>query len=463
MPNDLKLQQGQRMVLTPQLQQAIEVLGLSSAELLDEIHRVSDDNPFLEVTEPQAQEEHASPVQEPVRKPDAREIQSSDDAGGNPEGDFSAAHDSFGELNFSQASWGHSDANSDTSPLDWVETSETLQEHLEAQIPFLRAAPEVKEKVSYLVGELDENGLFEAPLEEIAETFARQTGTEPADPGTWQLALQELQSLDPAGIGVYSVAESLALQLKLLGESVPELPPRLISLAENALSGSLGALAHKDYAKLKNDAVQYAIPDILVTRKNGIWTASLNPASTPALSISPQLSELTGSAAKKSTAETPWREKAAQAKVFIRSVEQRYTTMLRVAQSIVNRQQEFFSSGEKALTPMVLKDIAADTGLHESTISRATNGKYLQSPAGIFELKYFFSSHVAAESGDTVSSKAIRSLIRALIAEEPPAKPLSDAKLSDLLKEKGYQVARRTVAKYREQEKILPASLRKKI
>lgn len=137
--------------------------------------------------------------------------------------------------------------------------------------------------------------------------------------------------------------------------------------------------------------------------------------------------------------------------------------MLRVAQSIVNRQQEFFSSGEKALTPMVLKDIAADTGLHESTISRATNGKYLQSPAGIFELKYFFSSHVAAESGDTVSSKAIRSLIRALIAEEPPAKPLSDAKLSDLLKEKGYQVARRTVAKYREQEKILPSSLRKKI
>ena len=251
-------------------------------------------------------------------------------------------------------------------------------------------------------------------------------------------------------------------------------------------------MAHKDYAKLKrtlactddelkavyriiqslnphpasdfkNDAVQYAIPDILVTRKNGIWTASLNPASTPALSISPQLSELTGSAAKKSTAETPWREKAAQAKVFIRSVEQRYTTMLRVAQSIVNRQQEFFSSGEKALTPMVLKDIAADTGLHESTISRATNGKYPQSPAGIFELKYFFSSHVAAESGDTVSSKAIRSLIRALIAEEPPAKPLSDAKLSDLLKEKGYQVARRTVAKYREQEKILPASLRKKI
>ena len=135
MPNDLKLQQGQRMVLTPQLQQAIEVLGLSSAELLDEIHRVSDDNPFLEVTEPQAQEEHADPVQEPVRKPDARVIQSSDDAGGNPEGDFSPAHDSFGELNFSQASWGHGDPNTDTSPLDWVETSETLQEHLEAPFP----------------------------------------------------------------------------------------------------------------------------------------------------------------------------------------------------------------------------------------------------------------------------------------------------------------------------------------
>lgn len=492
MPNDLKLQQGQRMVLTPQLQQAIEVLGLSSAELLDEIHRVSDDNPFLEVTEPQAQEEHADPVQEPVRKPDARVIQSSDDAGGNPEGDFSPAHDSFGELNFSQASWGHGDPNTDTSPLDWVETSETLQEHLEAQIPFLREPPEVKEKVSYLVGELDENGLFETPLEEMADSFARQTGSDPADFGAWHRALLALQSLDPAGIGVYSVSESLALQLKLLGESVPDLPPRPISLAETALTGSLGALAHKDYAKLKrtlsctddelksvyriiqslnphpasdfkNDAVQYAVPDILVTRKNGVWTAALNPASTPALSLNPQLADLASSAAKKSPAETPWREKAAQAKVFIRSVEQRYSTMLRVAQSIVNRQQAFFSSGEKALTPMVLKDIAADTGLHESTISRATNGKYLQSPAGIFELKYFFSSHVAAESGDAVSSKAIRSLIRALIAEEPAAKPLSDAKLSELLKEKGYQVARRTVAKYREQEKILPASLRKKI
>ena len=373
-----------------------------------------------------------------------------------------------------------------------LETSETLQEHLEAQIPFLREPPEVKEKVSYLVGELDENGLFETPLEEMADSFARQTGSDPADFGAWHRALLALQSLDPAGIGVYSVSESLALQLKLLGESVPDLPPRLISLAETALTGSLGALAHKDYAKLKrtlsctddelksvyriiqslnphpasdfkNDAVQYAVPDILVTRKNGVWTAALNPASTPALSLNPQLADLASSAAKKSPAETPWREKAAQAKVFIRSVEQRYSTMLRVAQSIVNRQQAFFSSGEKALTPMVLKDIAADTGLHESTISRATNGKYLQSPAGIFELKYFFSSHVAAESGDAVSSKAIRSLTRALIAEEPAAKPLSDAKLSELLKEKGYQVARRTVAKYRVQEKILPASLRKKI
>lgn len=498
MPNSLRLQQSQRMALTPQLQQAIEILGASAAELTEEIHRAVDENPFLELKEQQGDPvspEHALPEVSPWKGSEPGETaeggpENSDNAFPGTPGASGAEHENFQELDFGNRSWGTPGGEGETTPIDWASGEETLQEHLAGQVPYLRADEQAKCRVMLLIGDLDEDGFLETPLEELAALGAVEgTGGTPSE---WREAQVLLQSLDPAGTGVYSMQESLAAQLALLEAEAPDSERRLYRLAERAVREFLPELARRNLPKLrkalvcsseelermfpliralnphpasnyKTETVEYAVPDILVVRRDGEWRAILNPAAAPAVALNDEMAGFPEPRRKGPPEEAAWAGKLSEAKNFIRSVEQRYRTILRVAQCIVGRQQRFFTQGEQGLEPMVLRDIATDTGLHESTVSRATSGKYLQAPSGIFELKHFFSSHVSSGTGAEVSSRAVRALIRELVSAEPDGKPLSDSKLSALLQERGYNVARRTVAKYREQEKILPASLRKRL
>ncbi len=490
MQSSLKLQQQQHLTLTPQLQQAIHLLQLPSDALLDELREAAADNPLLELEEPQTETpETASAVSEDLpRTPRDPQNEAAQERAEEP-----PAGAAESELDFDSSAWGNaSDPDSGHSPLDLAATAETLADHLFAQASVLHCAEAVKDRVLWLIRELNEDGLLEAPLSEIRESFCSFSGSADDEDFLWNEALLLLQNMDPPGIGAWSTQESLLIQLRLLKDSAPEDRQRLLNLTAEAVRECLPELARRDRAKLtkklgcsaeelkavygvlhalnpkpasdfKTSPVQYAVPDILVTRREGVWTASLNPATAPKLSLNSSLSDYLKTGSAQAPEDSEWRTRLVQARAFIRSVEQRYETLLQVAGVITAKQQAFFTDGAAGLVPMVLRDVAEATGLHESTVSRAANGKYLQCPAGVFELKQFFSSGVASEEGEAVSSRAVRAAIRALVEAESSAKPLSDAKLAAALEEQGYHVARRTVAKYRELEGIPAASLRKRI
>ena len=458
----LKTQFGQHLALTPQLQRSIQLLQISSAELEEEVAKAAEENPMLEYSPPD---------------------QSKDDGEPNE------------KMEMIQANWASSAPSRDDDE-DWDTRHEqqaqvkSLLNYLEEQIQSLRIDPPVKGLVVYLAGCLDERGYLPESLEDLATEIHSELKVTKASALTQlKTALTELQKLDPAGIGAHSLAECLCLQIQRQMQFDTEHSDKL-QLALNLAQNHLSKIAQKDWSKLRQifkqseanimEAVahirtlqhnpgehfdtnveQWISPDVFIKlNAKGKWVVHSNQAIKPRLTLNQEYSRiLKENNAKKNN--LALHQKMLEARWLIKNIEQREETILKVAEAIVERQQNFFLQGNIAMKPLVLREIAAAIGMHESTISRVTNNKYLACPAGIFEFKYFFSAQLSSEKGQAVSATAVQSLIKQIILDETPKKPISDNQITNLLASQGFVVARRTVAKYRELLRIPPAHLRK--
>jgi len=394
-----------------------------------------------------------------------------EEAGGSNEADWS-----FDDVSRS------SKAPEDDNGRPQLEAHEsTLREHLLEQLSVTVDNRRDRALVELLIDALDDNGYLEESLDEIHARLPEELDIEPEE---LMVALKLMQSFDPAGVGARNASECLAIQIRRM-EKVPFVTRRMaLTLVENHLE----LFAQREFNKLKKvldcddedlreaqavikrcnphpgaayagDASDYVVPDVIVKRTRNGWQVSLNREVMPKLRVNAMYANIL----KQNKGEGSLSSQLQEAKWLIKNMRQRFDTILRVSQAIVDRQRNFFSHGEVAMRPLVLREIADTLGLHESTISRVTTQKYMLTPHGMYELKYFFGSHVATEAGGEASSTAIRALIKQLIGAEDPKNPFSDSKITDMLAEQGMVVARRTVAKYREALKIPPVNLRKSL
>ncbi len=481
MKQTLQLKLSQQLTLTPQLQQSIRLLQLSTLELNQELEKFLMENPLLERddVEPEslppppngaAREEYVAPYNETT----AGEAPADD----SPPGD-SADIDWF------------TDAPSSAPRRDEGEESEypqlaagtpTLGEHLLGQLALTQLSARDKSVISTLIAALDENGYLAQSLAEIAELLPPELGVGLDE---LQIGLHHLHGFDPTGVGARTPAECLELQLKALPGDTPAR-----DLAIGIVHAHLDALAAHDFVQLKRqlhcdddslrqaqhlirslnphpgaeyaaNETRYIVPDVIVKKAKNAWIASLNPDAMPKLRINRMYAEIVQN--KLHSAGSQLSGQLQEARWLIKNVQQRFDTILRVARAIVERQRHFLDHGEVAMRPLVLREIAETLGLHESTVSRVTTQKFMATPRGIFELKYFFGSHVATETGGACSATAIRALLKQLVHAEDCKRPLSDSKIAQILSEQGIVVARRTIAKYRESLHIPPVSLRKSL
>ena len=465
----LQLKLSQHLALTPQLQQSIRLLQLSTLELEQELEQMLRDNPLLERAEETL---YAAPLDSGVESAASGADAPAEEPAPTREEDSwlgDADNASYGSTSGS-----FDDDDADRNDVQAATTS--LREHLTWQLGLLNLPAQDRSLVQCLIDALDDDGYLAVPLEELAEALTTDLGIEPEE---LQIALRYLQNFDPTGVGARSAQECLALQLLALPTDATQ------QLALKIVRAHLDLLAGRDFVRLKkltgadDEALRaaqhlirslnprpgaqytpidarYITPDVVVRKVHGKWTASINQDAFPRLRINSLyasiLGQQRGSGLSGQLQEARW---------LIKNVQQRFDTILRVAQAIIDRQKQFFDYGEVAMRPLVLREIADILGLHESTVSRVTTQKYMATPRGIFELKYFFGSHVATESGGACSATAIRALIKQLVGAENPKKPLSDSQLADVLGQQGIVVARRTVAKYRESLNIPPVKLRK--
>jgi RNA polymerase sigma-54 factor len=513
MKPSLQVRLSQHLALTPQLQQSIRLLQLSTLELHQEIEQMLEQNPFLEVEGDGAPTEFGlervsapektpdSAVDRPGERDDFSADSSGDSSGDDPAGVDSAEFgvtsredwdngtegddfDGIRELPSSSAVAGTGD--DDFEPLESADAGPTLQDHLRRQLLGMRLSPEDMAAVMVLIESLNDDGYLADPLEEIAERLAG-AGDEFAESREDLLerlrcALKWLQSLEPTGVGAANLSECLVLQLK----QQPRCEAQAIAII--ICRKHLDLLARRDAKKLMSatgaDEVllreaqglivacepkpgrpfaraeaNIVVPDVIVQKSGRGWKVMLNPDVMPKLRINDLYAQAIRG--QRNGSGPGLSARLQEARWFMKNILQRFDTILRVSQAIVERQKAFFTHGEIAMKPLVLREIADELGLHESTISRVTTAKYMSTPYGTFELKYFFGSSLNTEAGGNASSTAVRALIKQLVSAEDVAKPLSDNQLSDMLAEQGIQVARRTVAKYREALKIAPANLRK--
>jgi RNA polymerase sigma-54 factor len=502
----LQVRLSQHLALTPQLQQSIRLLQLSTLELHQEVEQMLEQNPFLEVEE-EAQAPWDPPAADRAAAGAERDTEiGGDDAGGDaPEaladisaGDFGTPErtdwengtegddfDGIRELpSLAGSGAGAGSGDDDFEPQDRRAAAQSLADHLRAQLPGLRLSAQDAAAVLALIESLDADGYLADPLEEIAAPLAEGLDDDERDDlmSRMRCAVHWLQRLDPPGVGARTLAECLVLQLR----QTPECDARRVAVA--ICEGHLELLARRDWKRLSaatgaDEALlraaqaliracepkparpfadadsQLVVPDVIVQRSGRALKVTLNPDVMPKLRIN----DLYAAAVKgQRNGHTPGLSARLQeARWFMKNVQQRFDTILRVSTAIVERQKAFFTHGEIAMKPLVLREIADELGLHESTISRVTTAKYMTTPMGTFELKYFFGSSLATEAGGNASSTAVRALIKQLIGAEDTTRPLSDSAISQMLEEQGIQVARRTVAKYREALKIAPANLRK--
>lgn len=496
MKQTLQLKTSQHLALTPQLQQSIRLLQLSTLELHQEIEQVLSDNPLLErLDDPLdrsvrlladgAINSAPAPAEAPAQQGSGEDGKdaSSENEGEGEGGGSDDAHGGDGD-----ADWGEGRGSSNSSSADdedgrpQLEASPvTLREHLMEQVRLSCCAPRDCALVELVVDALDDNGYLEESLDDIHARLPEELEIEFDELRT---ALALVQSLEPAGVGARSAAECLALQIRRM----PNVPLVTRRMALTIVEKYLTWFAQREFNKLKkaldcddedlreaqsvirqcnphpgaafaSDVSDFVVPDVIVRRAKDGWSVQLNPEVMPRLRVN----SLYAQALKGGKSETQLNAQLQEAKWLIKNMRQRFDTILRVAQAIVERQRNFFSHGAVAMRPLVLREIADTLGLHESTISRVTTQKYMLTPHGMFELKYFFGSHVATEAGGEASSTAIRALIVQLTGAEDPKNPLSDSKIADMLGEQGMVIARRTVAKYREALKIPPVSLRKSL
>jgi len=485
MKHSLQLKLSQHLTLTPQLQQSIRLLQLSTLELNQEIERFLQDNPLLERDE--GAEEDGSPANAAATLPQdfststttttttptTEEKESAPADAPEPETEW--REDGGGSYS------GHDDGEDSDYP-QLAADSPSLREHLLWQVNLLQCPDRDKRIVALLVDTLDDDGYMTQDLEELAAMLPVDLEF---DPSELAIALKHLQHLEPAGIGARNLGECLSLQLEALPSDTPFRADALIMVRTH-----LDLLAARDFAKLKkllrcNDdtlrgiqslithlnprpgarfsknEARYIIPDVIVKKVKGLWRVSLNPDAMPRLRVNRMYADILHRNRDASLQQLAGQLQ--EAKWLIKNVQQRFETILRVSQAIVDRQRHFFEHGEVAMRPLVLREIADTLGLHESTVSRVTTQKFMLTPRGIFELKYFFGSHVTTETGGACSATAIRALIKQLVGEEDTRKPLSDSQISEILGKQGIVVARRTIAKYRESLQILPVNLRKSI
>ncbi|MBI3524972.1 MAG: RNA polymerase factor sigma-54 [Betaproteobacteria bacterium] len=489
MKQTLQLRLSQHLALTPQLQQSIRLLQLSTLELNQEIEQFLHDNPLLEREDsndgagfipggdapivPQA-----APDDPPTPTYDeAYELPSDSNWSGDAPGNHGPRDNNDGD---------------DSDYADIQATATSLRDHLSAQLGMTQLSERDRSMVSFLIEALDDDGYLGQNLEELLDVLAEDH--EDADREELleelQIALCHLQNFDPPGIGARSPQECLALQL----EGQPVTPVR--DLALTLVRKHLDLLAARDFTKLKRvlrcdddklrcahslicslnprpgaqyspSDTRYIIPDVMVRKLRSGWTVTLNQDAMPRLRINRLYADILqrsrGNGASAGSGAAGLNSQLQEAKWLIKNVQQRFDTILRVSQAIVDRQRQFFEHGEVAMRPLTLREIAEALGLHESTISRVTTQKFMASPRGIFELKYFFGSHVATEAGGAASSTAIRALIKQLVGAEDRLKPLSDARIAEILGQQGIVVARRTIAKYREGLNIPPLNLRKSL
>lgn len=527
----LHLRASQQLALTPQLQQSIRLLQLSTLELVSEVEQMLDDNPFLERADDASEPDHAN-----LNRPDSsdRETDPTEADGSEPESWADAANldfdtgtrhgiDTEPELDLPPEDSPWSSAPSETnSPTDddgldpgaQHAPQESLHEHLHHQARALRLSPEDAAALHFLIESLDEHGYLEDSLAQLAAGLLGDSTEDDDDDlellqelvHRFTLALHLLQSMEPTGVGARNLAECLSLQLKALRHET--LASNLHAPVEGnpnarAIGHALTLLAHPDALELlarrdvrgmartigcDEDSAQAVgtliarleprpgrrfatlehhliVPDILVSLQHDSQGAprlsvQLNPEVMPRLRVH-ELYARTLRSARASEGHAALSQRLQEARWFVRNIQQRFDTILRVARAIVAHQRNFFLHGELAMRPLVQRELAEELELHESTISRVTTAKYMATPRGTFELKYFFGSALGSEDGGQTSSIAARALIRQLVAAEDPATPLSDARLAELLKHQGIDCARRTVAKYREALKIPPTHLRK--
>ncbi|MBL8310350.1 MAG: RNA polymerase factor sigma-54 [Burkholderiales bacterium] len=536
----LQLKLAQHLTLTPQLQQSIRLLQLSTLELQQEIATALAENPLLELADadiggddgdggdaglivsldalPVARDADAAldgsdlmfdRTEVPESMPDAdRHERTAADA---PEATFdlrepkampmergadavkteTTASDG-GDADYDQpaldfSEWGSGGSGSFDDDDDAYESqrsgAESLVEHLRAQLALIDAPTETVQLVRAMIECLDDDGFLTATREDIEALLPHVGDEDIISVAQWDDALRALQAMDPVGVGARDLRECLLLQLAAHRQNAD------VRLARRIVTEALDLLGARDYVKIRkrfdidDDDLRAAqsvirtltprpgapfadvscvqmIPDVIVRRSKRRWIAELNPAAVPRLSVNAVYADMLQR--QKEGRSTPLATQLQEARWLVKNVAQRFDTILRVSSEIVDRQQAFFDHGEVAMRPLVLREIADALGLHESTVSRVTTQKFLASPRGSFELKYFFGSHVATDAGGAASSTAIRAMIKSLITEEDPNEPLTDSRIAELLGEQGIIVARRTVAKYRELQNIDPVNLRRR-
>ena len=524
----LSLRVSQHLALTPQLQQSIRLLQLSTLELSQEVEQMLDDNPFLERTADEAPREEFGLQAE--NTPAQADDYSADDAifsgasgaspasaeapndaespsGGADEPDWGG--DGTVEMAPNDAEWGgdaparnRNDSDGDEADAtELARTHESLTAFLHRQALALRLSEVDTAALRFLIESLNDDGYLEESLQELAISLAGPEDLEQVEElvHRFTVAQRLLQTLEPVGVGARNLAECLTLQLKAM-DADEEGDPDTVQTALRVCQQPLEMLARRDIRRLTqlcgaseertraamaliarleprpgrrfaNVERNIVVPDVIVRkagRANGRdgqhnFVVSLNPDVMPRLRVHDIYAGALrgGRGGKGGEGHAGLQQRLQEARWFIKNIQQRFDTILRVSRAIVERQKNFFTHGELAMRPLVLRDIADELGLHESTISRVTTAKYMATPVGTYELKYFFGSGLGTETGGNASSTAVRALIKQFVAAENAAKPLSDSQIAEMLKEQGIECARRTVAKYREALKIAPANLRK--
>jgi RNA polymerase sigma-54 factor len=494
MKQTLQLKTSQHLALTPQLQQSIRLLQLSTLELHQELEQVLGENPLLErLDDPLdrsvrlladgAINNGSSTSTTPDSPPTSSQGEENGGGGGEAEGgDSGEAGGADHDMEWGEPRGAGSGGGEEEDGRPQLEASRvSLREHLMEQVRMTCLSPRDCALVEVVVDALDDNGYLEESLDEL---HARMPAELEIEFDELRTALSLVQSMDPPGVGARSAAECLALQIRRM----PGVPMVTRRMALVIVERYLTWFAQREFNKLKkaldcddedlreaqavirqcnphpgaefaSDVSDFVVPDVIVRRAKDGWSVQLNPEVMPRLRVN----SLYASLLKQGKSESQLNAQLQEAKWLIKNMRQRFDTILRVAQAIVDRQRNFFSHGAVAMRPLVLREIADTLGLHESTISRVTTQKYMLTPHGMFELKYFFGSHVATEAGGEASSTAIRALIVQLTGAEDPKNPLSDSKIAEMLGEQGMVIARRTVAKYREALKIPPVSLRKSL
>ena len=478
MKHSLQLKLSQHLTLTPQLQQSIRLLQLSTLELNQELETFIQDNPLLERVDGEGDE--FTPATGDAINGEAGPVAASEAEPEQP-----TAQDDWLEGVWSDDGGGGQSNRDDGEDSDYPQQgaeSETLREHLIFQLNLTMLSQRDRTLVALLIDALDDDGYLTIDLDELAAMLPPE---QEIDPLELETALKHLQNLDPCGVGGRNLSECLMLQLAALPYDTPCIDKariiakqyleilgardfnrlkRLLQCDDDTLRGAqrlICSLNPRPGAAFSRADTRYVVPDVVVRKIKGLWVANVNSEAMPRLRINRMYADILQR--QRDGAAQQLSSQLQEARWLIKNVQQRFDTILRVSQAIVDRQKNFFEHGEVAMRPLVLREIADAVGLHESTISRVTTQKYMMTPRGILELKYFFGSHVSTEAGGSCSATAIRALIKQLVSAEDRRKPLSDSQITEILGQQGIQVARRTIAKYRESLQIPSVSMRKSI